>query len=128
MISRAGFTPALTSPSFAECPRSNLLNFSCRILNPDTRLNVYKACDKEFQTQQEIPQLIVVINPIPKGMGNKIPIMENHIKLTSGINSNSYIRHFQVAQLNFYLFNQEEKTNKKRFRLKSVRTKPHDSR
>jgi hypothetical protein len=49
--------------------------------------------------------------------------MENHIKLTSGINSNSYIRQFQVAQLNFYLFNQEEKLNRKRFRPKYPRTK-----
>lgn len=54
--------------------------------------------------------------------------MENHIKLTSGINSNSYIRHFQVAQLNFYLFDQEEKMNKRRFRLRSSRPKLHESR
>jgi hypothetical protein len=44
--------------------------------------------------------------------------MENHIKLTAGFNANSYIRQFQVAQLNFYLFVQEEKMSKKRYRLK----------
>jgi len=49
--------------------------------------------------------------------------MENHIKLTSGLNSNSYIRQFQVAQLNFYLFNQEEKMTKKKFRLRGARPK-----
>ena len=53
--------------------------------------------------------------------------MENHIKLISGFNSNSYIRHFQVAQLNFYLFNQEEKMNKKRYRKIAAR-KIHESR
>ena len=52
--------------------------------------------------------------------------MENHIKLTSGLNSNSYIRLFQVAQLNFYLFNQEEKMNKKRYRLKYAAPKTHE--
>ena len=46
------------------------------------------------------------------------PAMENHIKLTSGFNSNSYIRQFQVAQLNFYLFSQDEKMNRKRDRMK----------
>ena len=49
--------------------------------------------------------------------------MENHIKLTSGFSTNSYIRQFQVAQINFYLFNQEEKLSKKRFKPKSARTK-----
>lgn len=44
--------------------------------------------------------------------------MENHIKLTSGFNSNSYIRLFQVAQLNFYLFSEEEKNARKRHKLK----------
>ena len=44
--------------------------------------------------------------------------MENHIQLTSGIKANSYLRHFQVAQLNFYLFIQEEKLNKKRYNPK----------
>lgn len=39
--------------------------------------------------------------------------MENHIKLTSGFSANSYLRHFQVAQMNFYLFIQEEKTIKR---------------
>lgn len=42
--------------------------------------------------------------------------MENHIKLTAGFTSNSYISQFQVAQMNFYLFMQEEKMNKKRYR------------
>lgn len=65
--------------------------------------------------------------PSPGGQGS-YPVMENHIKLTSGINSNAYIRAFQVAQLNFYLFNQEEKTNPRRFRLKSARAKAHESR
>ena len=50
---------------------------------------------------------------------NKSRFMENHIKLTSGFSSNSYIRQFQVAQLNFYLFSQEEKTSKKRYRVKN---------
>lgn len=58
----------------------------------------------------------------------KTPVMENNIKLTSGINSNSYIHHFQVAQLNFFLFDQEEKMNRKRFRPKSARTKLNESR
>lgn len=47
--------------------------------------------------------------------------MENNIKLGSGFNSNSYIRQFQIAQLNFYLFDQEEKLNKKRLRPKNRR-------
>jgi hypothetical protein len=54
--------------------------------------------------------------------------MENHIKLTPGLNSNSYIRQFQVAQMNFYLFSEEEKMNKKRFRLKNSRARLHESR
>lgn len=49
--------------------------------------------------------------------------MENHIKLTSGFNSNSYIRQFQVAQLNFYLFDQEEKMNRRRHRLRTPAAK-----
>lgn len=53
-------------------------------------------------------------------------LMENHIKLTSGINSNSYIRAFQVAQFNFYLFNQEEKMNKRRFKLRTSHSKSHE--
>lgn len=44
--------------------------------------------------------------------------MENHIKLTAGFTANSYVRHFQIAQINSYLFDQEEKLSKKRFRLK----------
>lgn len=44
--------------------------------------------------------------------------MENHIKLTAGFTSNSYIRQFQVAQMNFYLFMQEEKVSKRRYRIK----------
>lgn len=54
--------------------------------------------------------------------------MENHIKLTSGFNANSYLRQFQVAQLNFYLFIQEEKMNKKRYKPKYQAIKPHDPR
>ncbi|MGC1240414.1 MAG: hypothetical protein WA874_02440 [Chryseosolibacter sp.] len=54
--------------------------------------------------------------------------MENHIKLISGFNSNSYIRQFQVAQLNLYLFSEEEKLNKKRYRLKHASSKVHGSR
>ena len=50
--------------------------------------------------------------------------MENHIKLTPGFNANSYLRHFQVAQLNFYLFIQEEKMNKKRFKPKYQKEDP----
>jgi hypothetical protein len=53
--------------------------------------------------------------------------MENNIKLASSINSNSYIRHFQIAQLNFYLFDQEEKLNKKRLRSKNLRERYRDS-
>jgi hypothetical protein len=49
--------------------------------------------------------------------------MENHIKLTSGYHSNSYIRQFQVAQLNFYLFDQEEKKSRRKFRLKYPESK-----
>lgn len=55
--------------------------------------------------------------------------MENHIKLSSGITSNNYIRQFQVAQMNFYLFNQEEKMSRKRFRWRRLSrkktTEPH---
>lgn len=54
--------------------------------------------------------------------------MENHIKLASGINTNSYVRQFQVAQLNFYLFDQEEKRNRRRFRLRHPGAKLHESR
>ncbi|MEX1238807.1 MAG: hypothetical protein WEB30_03790 [Cyclobacteriaceae bacterium] len=54
--------------------------------------------------------------------------MENNIKLTSTLNSNSYIRAFQVAQLNFYLFSQEEKMSKKRFRMKNPVSKSDGSR
>lgn len=52
--------------------------------------------------------------------------MENHIKLTTGFSSNSYIRQFQVAQLNFYLFNQEEKRSKKRYRIKTPALKARE--
>jgi hypothetical protein len=44
--------------------------------------------------------------------------MENNIKLTSGFTSNSYLSHFQVAQLNFSLVIQEEPLIKRRFRRK----------
>jgi len=54
--------------------------------------------------------------------------MENHIKLISGFNSNSYLRQFQVAQLNFYLFDQEEKMNKKKYKPKYPASKAHESR
>ena len=47
--------------------------------------------------------------------------MENNIKLLSGFNSNSYIRQFQIAQQNFYLFDQEEKLTKKRMTSRSSR-------
>ena len=47
--------------------------------------------------------------------------MENNIKLASGFNSNSYIRQFQIAQLNFYLFDQEEKLKKKRVKPRNFR-------
>lgn len=51
--------------------------------------------------------------------------MENHIILSTGNSANSYIRQFQVAQMNFYLFDQEEKLNKQRLRWKkSRRLKP----
>ena len=54
--------------------------------------------------------------------------MENHIQLNPGFNSNSYIRQFQVAQLNFYLFSQEEKLTRKRYRLKHIAVKAHEPR
>ena len=54
--------------------------------------------------------------------------MENHIQLAQGFSSNSYIRQFQVAQLNFYLFNQEEKMSKKRFRMRNSAPKVHEAR
>jgi hypothetical protein len=44
--------------------------------------------------------------------------MENNIKLTTGLNANSYLSHFQVAQLNFNLVIQEEPLIKRRFRRK----------
>ncbi len=47
--------------------------------------------------------------------------MENHIELSSGMPSNSYIRQFQVAQMNFYLVDQEEKAVKKKFRWRRSR-------
>jgi hypothetical protein len=49
--------------------------------------------------------------------------MENHIKLASSFNSNSYISQFQIAQLNFYLFDQEEKLNKKRMKPRNLRAR-----
>ncbi len=42
--------------------------------------------------------------------------MENSIKLSSGLTANGYIRQFQVAQMNFYLVDQEEKRSKRRLR------------
>jgi hypothetical protein len=42
--------------------------------------------------------------------------MENYIKLATSYNSNSYLSHFQVAQLNFNLVIQEEPLIKRRFR------------
>ena len=55
--------------------------------------------------------------------------MENHIKLTSGLHSNSYLRQFQVAQLNFYLFLQEEeKTSKKKLRTREPFEKTQEPR
>ena len=54
------------------------------------------------------------------------PLMENHIQLNPGFNSNSYISQFQVAQLNFYLFSQEEKMTRKRYRLKNIAVKAHE--
>lgn len=56
-----------------------------------------------------------------------IEVMENHIKLTSGFHTNSYLRQFQVAQLNFYLFLQEEKMGKRKYRLKNSAAKVHES-
>jgi hypothetical protein len=52
--------------------------------------------------------------------------MKNHIKLTSGFHNNSYLRQFQVAQRNFYLFIQEEKMNKKRSNQTNSGTHPHN--
>ncbi len=54
--------------------------------------------------------------------------MENHIKLSSGLAANSYIRQFQVAQMNFYLVDQEEKKNKRRLRLRHPREKSREAR
>jgi hypothetical protein len=55
-------------------------------------------------------------------------LMENHIKLTSGFHTNSYLRQFQVAQLNFYLFLEEEKKNKKGHRAPRPLEKAHEPR
>jgi hypothetical protein len=44
--------------------------------------------------------------------------MENNIKLTNGFSGNSYLSHFQIAQLNFNLVIQEEPLIKRRFRRK----------
>ncbi len=54
--------------------------------------------------------------------------MENHIKLSSGLTANSYIRQFQVAQMNFYLVDQEEKKNKRRLRLRHPRQRSNSGR
>jgi hypothetical protein len=44
--------------------------------------------------------------------------MENNIKLSTNFNANSYLTHFQVAQINFSLVIQEEPLIKRRFRRK----------
>jgi hypothetical protein len=44
--------------------------------------------------------------------------MENNIKLSGNFNFNSYLSHFQVAQINFNLVIQEEPLIKRRFRRK----------
>ena len=56
------------------------------------------------------------------------PVMENHIMLTPGFPSNSYLRQFQVAQLNFYLFLQEEKLTKMKHRVRQPLQKAHEER
>jgi hypothetical protein len=43
--------------------------------------------------------------------------MEHLLKVTS---ANNYLHNFHVAQLNFFLFVQEEKINKKRYRSKDI--------
>jgi hypothetical protein len=45
-------------------------------------------------------------------------IMENNIKLNNDFSVNSYLTHFQVAQINFNLVIQEEPLIKRRFRRK----------
>jgi hypothetical protein len=45
--------------------------------------------------------------------------MENNIKLTSSFGANSYLSHFQIAQLNFNLVIQEEPLIKRRFRRRN---------
>jgi hypothetical protein len=42
--------------------------------------------------------------------------MENNIKLSNNFSVNSYLSHFQVAQINFNLAIQEEPLMKRRFR------------
>jgi hypothetical protein len=52
--------------------------------------------------------------------------MENHIQLTSGLSANNYLRQFQIARLNFYLFIQEEKRSKQRARTRYRALDPVD--
>lgn len=56
-------------------------------------------------------------------VGNKYCFMENHIQLASGMTSNSYVRQFQVAQMNFNLVDQEEKLSGKRLRWRHLQAK-----
>lgn len=71
-----------------------------------------------------LPNFLIVNNSRPPVSRESMHlVMENHIKLTSGISANSYLRAFQVAQFNFYLFNEEEKMNKKRSRWRNLPSK-----
>jgi hypothetical protein len=49
--------------------------------------------------------------------------MENNIKLSTSFAANSYLTHFQVAQINFNLVVQEEPLIKRRFRRRFQVTK-----
>lgn len=46
--------------------------------------------------------------------------MENYIKLTPAYATNSYLKHFQVAQINFMLAIQEEPLMKRKFRRRNL--------
>jgi hypothetical protein len=49
-------------------------------------------------------------------MQEKVKAMENNIKLNGNFTTNSYLKLFQIAQLNFNLVVEEEPRIKRRFR------------
>lgn len=99
-------------------------NFSSAWLNP-VHHHTYKTLVMGTGLKKPTLEFFSIVNNSPPlWSGTSIdPVMENHIKLTSSANANGYLRAFQVAQFNFYLFNQEEQMNKKRFKAKSSRRK-----